>query len=367
MCCATKSRQRQRIWPTSRSRFGVVDARGASTLAGRMRSSSALAVFALAALASSPSPARAQDCTIQGSVAIFMVYQEENPDSVFYSEDGCLAGGGRGSGCCPGAQCRVCEPNAVESTSGKQMRWNSCLCEPCPPGSAQYRAGSNTCVECPAGWYQRAQGQTECEQCPPGTFNPTEGRAEDCSLCPRGTYSRSDILAYRLATTKLYRGTSTTFDESSGAVSCVPCDAGTYQPEPGGKNAAECRPCPAGTFSDSGAAECTRCPAGTYQPHEGAAGPASCLPCQAGKCADAPGSVDCYQCCPIANLACDDYLKRAVGFYGTLDWYSNDGETGRVPTDEYADFLERLCRRGCGKFGVSNWCASGTCATTQEV
>ena len=83
--------------------------------------------------------------------------------------------------------------------------------------------------------------------------------------------------------------------------------------------------------------------------------------------ADAPGSVDCYQCCPIANLACDDYLKRAVGFYGTLDWYSNDGETGRVPTDEYADFLERLCRRGCGKFGVSNWCASGTCATTEEV
>ena len=86
-------------------------------------------------MASSPSPARAQDCTIQGSVAIFMVYQEENPDSVFYSEDGCLAGGGRGSGCCPGAQCRVCEPNAVESTSGKQMRWNSCLCEPCPPGA----------------------------------------------------------------------------------------------------------------------------------------------------------------------------------------------------------------------------------------
>ena len=78
--------------------------------------------------------------------------QEENPDSVFYSEDGCLAGGGRGSGCCPGAQWRVCEPNGVGSTSGRQMRWNSCLCEPCPAGSVQYRAGMNTCVECPAGW-----------------------------------------------------------------------------------------------------------------------------------------------------------------------------------------------------------------------
>ena len=70
------------------------------------------------------------DCMPQGSVAIFMVYQAENPDSVFFSEDGCLAGGGRGTGCCAGAQCRVCEPNQVTSAGGKLMRWNSCQCEP---------------------------------------------------------------------------------------------------------------------------------------------------------------------------------------------------------------------------------------------
>ena len=95
------------------------------------------------------------------------------------------------------------------------------------------------------------------------------------------------------------------------------------------------------------------------------AGPESCLPCQAGKCSDADGSEDCYQCCPIANLGCELYMKRAQGFYGTVDWYSNDGESGRVPTDRYADFLKALCRRGCAKFGVVNWCVTGTCSITE--
>ena len=110
---------------------------------------------------------------------------------------------------------------------------------------------------------------------------------------------------------------------------------------------------------------CVPCPAGTYQPHEGMAGEEACLPCQAGKCSDNDGSEDCYQCCPIANLACDAYMKRAQGFYGTQWWYSNDGKTGQVPTDRYSDFLKALCRRGCTKFGVVNWCVTGTCSITE--
>ena len=55
--------------------------------------------MALCVASSLPAPASAQtDCVIQGAVAIFMVYQAENPDAVFFSEDGCLAGGGRGNG-----------------------------------------------------------------------------------------------------------------------------------------------------------------------------------------------------------------------------------------------------------------------------
>jgi hypothetical protein len=319
----------------------------------------ALGCFALA-------PARSQDCTIQGSVAIFMVYQAENPDQVFESADGCLAGGGRGTGCCPGARCAVCEPKAVNSTGGKIMRWNACMCESCPPGSVQFRVGQNACVECPAGWYQPSLGQTECVPCPSGTFNPAGGRSENCVPCPPGTYSRSDILAYREATTKRYRSTATEFDPTAGASSCVACPAGTHQPDVGGASEEECRACPAGTYSDAGAAACVLCPAGTYQPHPGSAGAGSCLPCQAGKCSDEDGSEECYQCCPVANLACDAYWKKARGFYGTLDWYSAEKDPGRVPDDDYANFLQRLCRRGCNKFGVVNWCTSGTCAFTAD-
>jgi hypothetical protein len=79
-------------------------------------------------------------------------------------------------------------------------------------------------------------------------------------------------------------------------------------------------------------------------------------------CSDADASVECYQCCPVANLACDAYLKRTRGFYGQKAWYSNDGEVGRVPTDRKDEFLERLCARGCREYGVVNWCVTGVCA-----
>ena len=186
-------------------------------------------------------------------------------------------------------------------------------------------------------------------------------------MCPPGTYSKSQVRAYREATTKLFRGTTTTFDQSMGAIACTNCAAGTYQPKSGGKNADECLKCPQGTYSNSGAAKCLECPAGTYQPYEGMAGPTSCLPCQSGKCSDAPGSTDCYQCCPISNLACPKYLKRAKGFYGVKEWYSNNGETGRVPVDEYSAFLEDLCARGCETYKVTNWCVTGECPSAEEL
>lgn len=306
-------------------------------------------------------PTTAQDCVLQGSVAIFMVYQAENPDSVFFSEDGCLAGGGRGNGCCSGSRCAVCEPNTVQSTGGKEMKWNSCLCELCEPGTAQFRDGMNDCEPCPIGWYTRLNGQTQCDPCPPGTFNAELGRSVPCDLCPPGTYSLSDIRAYREATTKMYRGFGTEFDPSAGASRCAACPAGTYQPDFGGRSPEECKECPAGMYSESGANQCESCPAGTYQPYPRMTSQEACLPCAAGTCSDEPASFECYQCCPVANLQCDEYLKKAKGFYGQVEWYSNDGEIGRVPTDRRDEFLERLCDRGCKEYGVVNWCVSGVC------
>jgi len=281
-----------------------------------------------------PASTVAQDCVVQGSVAIFMVYQEENPDAVFFSEDGCLAGGGRGNGCCPGSKCAVCEPNIVQSTSGKQMKWNSCACQPCDPGTVQFRAGRNACEPCPAGWYQRERGKTQCEPCPPGTFNGDTGRFTTCDLCPSGTYSLSDVGSYREATAKLYRAAGVAFDPSAGASRCAACPAGTYQPETGGRSPDACIACPAGYYSEQGASTCEACPSGTYQPFPRQPSAESCLPCAAGACSDDPASVACYQCCPILNLACDAGLKQPAGFYGTARWSGDDGEVGRVPTDK---------------------------------
>lgn len=318
-------------------------------------------LFVLCLASSLPTPTHAQDCVPQSSSAIFMVYQAENPDAVFFSEDGCLAGGGRGNGCCRGSKCAVCEPNTKRSSGGKEMSWNSCLCEPCAPGSAQFRNGMTKCEPCPVGWYTRLAGQTQCDPCPPGTFNGDFGRSTLCDMCPPGTFSLSDVRAYREATTKTYRGVGTVFDPTAGASRCAPCPAGTYQPDSGGRSQEECRECPPGQFSAGGSAACDSCPGGTYQPFARQTSVHACLPCAAGTCSDTEGSEECYQCCPVANLRCDAYLKKAKGFYGLVAWYSNDGEVGRVPTDRREEFLERLCDRGCREYGVVNWCVSGVC------
>ena len=106
-------------------------------------------------------------------------YQAEYPDSVSF-EDGCLAGGGRGTGCCAGAQCRVCEPNQVTVAGVSSCAANSCQCEPRrPPGSVQFRVGQNTCVGSAPPGGTSSYGQTNCIQCPPGTFNPSRRKVRD--------------------------------------------------------------------------------------------------------------------------------------------------------------------------------------------
>jgi hypothetical protein len=82
----------------------------------------------------------------------------------------------------------------------------------------------------------------------------------------------TEVRAYREATTKLYRGTTTAFDQSVGAILCTNCAAGTYQPDSGGVNSDACLACPQGQYSNAGAAGCTVCPSGTYQPYVGMAG-----------------------------------------------------------------------------------------------
>jgi hypothetical protein len=176
-----------------------------------------------------------------------------------------------------------------------------------------------------------------------------------CDMCPPGTFSLSDVRAYREATTKTYRGVGTVFDPTAGASRCAPCPAGTYQPDSGGRSQEECRECPPGQFrqgrtfptqlvppvaiahtrraegrltssltvqtdygdccpyivqyiaihetdtfgvnraSAGGSAACDSCPGGTYQPFARQTSVHACLPCAAGTCSDTEGSEECYQ------------------------------------------------------------------------
>ena len=178
------------------------------------------------------------DCMPQGSVAIFMVYQAENPDSVFFSEDGCLAGGGRGTGCCAGAQCRVCEPNqvtsaGVSSCAGTRASANPARRGACSSGWARTRASS-----APPGRVPARGGADQLHTVPAGDVQPVAREVRDVQRV-----SARDVLQVRdprvcEATTKLYRAADgTEFDDSAGATSCTECPAGTYQPSPRGRNA----------------------------------------------------------------------------------------------------------------------------------
>ena len=225
------------------------------------------------------------DCMPQGSVAIFMVYQAENPDSVFFSEDGCLAGGGRGTGCCAGAQCRVCEPNQVTSAGGKLMRWNSCQCEPCPPGSVQFRVGQNTCIECPAGWYQPVAGQTNAYSAA-GDVQPVARGVRDVQRV-----SARDVLQVR--DPRVSRGHDNCTARRMGqslttrrdATSCTECPAGTHQPSPRGRNGRlVLTGAPRGRTRTAERHMCSPCPAGDVLSRTRTwSGEEACLPCQAGR------------------------------------------------------------------------------------
>ena len=111
----------------------------------------------IAALSATARVAFAQStCVGQGQTAIFVAFSENAPDAVFKSDDGCLAGGGRGVGCCPGSVCRDCQDqiNVVEVQGATvELAYFSCTCEACAVGTVQPLEAQTSCVPCPAGWF----------------------------------------------------------------------------------------------------------------------------------------------------------------------------------------------------------------------
>jgi len=323
------------------------------------------AVALVAAIALRASTAQAQggeeNCVAQDQNATFVAFSANAPEAVFRSDDGCLAGGGRGVGCCPGSVCGTCveETNAVHVEGGASvtLKFFNCLCEPCPAGTVQPLAAQKTCVACPAGWFNAAEGRATCEPCPVGTFSTKVGNTVGCTACGAGTSGKSTLADYYEKTTRSWRapatGDGSTFDPTLAATFCADCPAGTS----GGGAGDACTPCAPGYYSAARAETCTPCPVGTYSVLSGGASIDSCIPCAAGESNDATGSTECWQVCPISLLSCAEDAVRAKGAYDALELararprisYTDDG---------IDDYRSRLCKIGCETFGTQHWCAS---------
>ena len=323
----------------------------------RDRPSARIGLFfaCIAALSATARVAFAQStCVGQGQTAIFVAFSENAPDAVFKSDDGCLAGGGRGVGCCPGSVCRDCQDqiNVVEVQGATvELAYFSCECDACAVGTVQPLEAQTSCVPCPAGWFQDVTGQSACKPCPVGTFSTAIGNSIGCTSCGEGTSGTSSLEEYYAATTRTFRapatGDGSVFDATLAATRCTPCPAGTY----GGGAGEACRPCAAGYWSNKQARTCSPCPVGTYSTTTGGAGIASCLACQAGESNDAEGSTSCYQVCPIPNLSCPESAKRARGVYEAEEAALSVGRTvGVVGDDEILNYRTELCKVGCTKF-----------------
>ena len=317
--------------------------------------------------------ARAQEdnCVASGQTAIFVQFSENAGTAVFQSDDNaCLAGGGRGVGCCPGSICDVvkcrlpCKDGSGESvdcgvdgaTEDANAGFYQCPCEPCPTGTVQGLSSKHACVECPAGWYNSEKGRATCTPCPVGTFSSRVANPTGCAPCGPGTSGQSTLEEYYVKTTRALRaptsGPGSVFDPTIGATSCTDCPAGTS----GGGAGAACVPCAPGTYSEKRAETCTPCPVGTYGVESGGSSIDACIPCAAGESNDAVGSTSCWQVCPNALLSCAESEVRPRGYYEALE----DADRPRVRyfTDTIDVFREKVCRLGCETYGTDHWCPS---------
>ena len=295
-------------------------------------------------------------CVEPGERAIFVSYSENAPDAVFKTVDGdgCLAGGGRGFGCCPGS---VCPRENCAAEENVTQKFYTCRCEPCARGTAQPLAARSACVDCPAGWYGDVEGAATCKPCPIGTYSNRVKNTVGCVPCEEGTSGTSSLEEYYAATTKSLRAPpagepGSTFDSTLAATSCTACPAGTY----GGGAGSGCTPCAPGSYSLGSATSCAPCPANTYSTESGGTSLRSCQPCAAGEATDGTGSTSCFRVCPSTALTCAADEKRAAGFYEAAESGRRPVVSSSAADDIIAYKLER-CRKGCVK--LRERCRSG--------
>ncbi|KAK3269364.1 hypothetical protein CYMTET_22193 [Cymbomonas tetramitiformis] len=104
-----------------------------------------------------------------------------------------------------------------------------------------YLEDQGTCVACPDGFFTATSGASSCTPCPAGTYDDTPGfPSVGCTRCPPGEFTPDMNM--------------------SSSTGCNPCGPGTYQDK---FMQTSCLDCPPGFFiSVARSAECLKCPAG---------------------------------------------------------------------------------------------------------
>ena len=215
----------------------------------------------------------------------------------------------------PGASsCKQCGPDIP----GTVADVNATSCSLCAAGS---RRVGRACVACPAGWYSVLT--------PNASIVPPFTGAENCSVCPAGTYPNASATTCIAALPSLFQYTNAS---GAGAPSYAPagwvvdasatyamqCPAGSYVDN---SSTTVCTPCPNGFWNNASAVgTCWECGQGRYQPL-GATGVAECKPCEAGTIKPRAGAGLCQSCTDgrVASvdrtvcLPCDSNVFTCVG------------------------------------------------------
>jgi len=169
----------------------------------------------------------------------------------------------------------------------------------CFPG--QYlKAESDVCTSCGAGKYSNVSQPpwpSSCVLCQGGTYT-SQIASSSCSVCPVGKFSNEERTGcvtcyagqYTLNKTSCVDCASGTYAPRALAGSCLLCGAGSHTSKR--KAAVTCTPCDAGSFSSAQSVNCTLCAAGFFS----GSGTSTCEACSAGKAAEKPGASGCATC-----------------------------------------------------------------------
>lgn len=226
-------------------------------------------------------------------------------------------------------------------SSGGALHLFGLLCSvyTCPPGEymTTNNRACNTCNHCAAGKYVVGCGGTTFGTCTVCTSNcgdfqyktgcsgSNPGTCTDCGLCDPGNSFSGCTPGSMADTHTCIQCEAGKHIEGGWRRSCISCDIGTYNPNPGGKSYTACRACPTGKYNlDPGSAvECKVCGAGKYNPLEQGSSEEYCLKCTAGTYGANTGAVSSAACvaCPAGKYSIGDgestCLLCAAGTYGT--------------------------------------------------